>query len=154
MTASSASTPRAHVHQILAVREQVRHAVSRAGGGASGRTSSNGGSNLGKLLPRSIVTAPPEIIDSIFPARPFQNPKRFEHECTSFYSIETSRQGGEHNRYSDIFAFERTRVKVPLRATSKDGKTGQEGDMYLNANLVMDEVANFWIASQVREGLL
>lgn len=139
------------MHQVLAVREQVRHAVSRAGGGGARASSA---SSLGKLLPRSIATAPPDIIDSIFPSKPFQDAKRFEQECTSFYSIETSRQAGEHNRYSDIFAYERTRVRVPLGSTSRDGKVTQNGDMYLNANVIIDDFANFWIASQVRHGVL
>ena len=59
-----------------------------------------------------------------------------------YYSIRRSRAHKADNRYSDIFAYDRTAV-------------GVEGEGYLNANVVCDGYGGWWVAAQASyiEGL-
>lgn len=53
-----------------------------------------------------------------------------------FYSVANSAKYKASNRYSNIYAYDRTAVKV-------------DGEGYLNANVVCDGRGMWWVASQV-----
>lgn len=57
-----------------------------------------------------------------------------------FYAITESKLNRRANRYSNVFAYDRTAVKV-------DGQ-------YLNANVVKDREGAWWVAAQASEHVL
>lgn len=86
-----------------------------------------------------------------------------------YYSVRRSKKNVSHNRYREIFAFDRTAVRIPndvkkwmSTATENAGKKSgngstigdveelQEDDSgYLNANVIVDGKGSWWVACQV-----
>ncbi|KAJ9127392.1 hypothetical protein QFC24_000799 [Naganishia onofrii] len=85
-----------------------------------------------------------------------------------YYSIRRSKMNVSHNRYSQIFAFDRTAVRIPndvskwmstaTHHSEKKGVNGKAiGDVeelreddsgYLNANVIVDGKGSWWVACQ------
>lgn len=63
-------------------------------------------------------------------------PMRRKSPEEAFYSVENSVRNRRGNRYSNIMAYDRTAVLV-------------DGEGYLNANVVVSEGGQWWVASQV-----
>lgn len=86
-----------------------------------------------------------------------------------YYSVRRSKMNVSHNRYSQIFAFDRTAVRIPndvskwmstaTHHSEKKGVNGKAiGDVeelreddsgYLNANVIVDGKGSWWVACQV-----
>lgn len=90
-------------------------------------------------------------------------------EARAFYCTEKSMWAGELNRYDNIWAYDRTAVRLPMyprdlersraevegiiQRLVRDGKRKDDPSAYrgyLNANVVRDRKANWWVISQVR----
>ncbi|KAJ9096430.1 hypothetical protein QFC21_005252 [Naganishia friedmannii] len=85
-----------------------------------------------------------------------------------FYSVRRSKMNVSHNRYREIFAFDRTAVRIPNdvrkwistateHAGKKSGNGATIGDVeelreddsgYLNANVIVDGKGSWWVACQ------
>jgi hypothetical protein len=85
----------------------------------------------------------------------------------AFYSIRRSKIGAPFNRYRDIYAFDRTAVRIPNDLNKWKGTgdgVGQKGlgdveelndedSAYLNANVIADGKGSWWVACQVCSAL-
>lgn len=85
----------------------------------------------------------------------------------AFYSIRRSKINAPYNRYRDIYAFDRTAVRIPndlnkwIRTGKVNGVAGngtgvgdveelsEEDSGYLNANVIADGKGSWWVACQV-----
>lgn len=81
----------------------------------------------------------------------------------AFYSIRRSKIGAPFNRYRDIYAFDRTAVRIPndlnkwIGTGDGVGEKGvgdveelnDEDSAYLNANVIADGKGSWWVACQV-----
>jgi protein tyrosine phosphatase len=86
-----------------------------------------------------------------------------QRHAEAFYSIRRSKIGAPFNRYRDIYAFDRTAVRIPndLNKWSGTGDGGggksvgdveelnDEDSAYLNANVIADGKGRWWVACQV-----
>lgn len=91
--------------------------------------------------------------------------KADQKHAEAFYSIRRSKTSAPYNRYRDIYAFDRTAVRVPndLKKWIGTGKTNgaagrdigdveelsDEDSGYLNANVISDGKGSWWVACQV-----
>jgi protein tyrosine phosphatase len=91
--------------------------------------------------------------------------KADQKHAEAFYSIRRSKISAPYNRYRDIYAFDRTAVRVPndLKKWIGTGKTNgaagrdigdveelsDEDSGYLNANVISDGKGSWWVACQV-----
>jgi hypothetical protein len=90
--------------------------------------------------------------------------KADQKHAEAFYSIRRSKISAPYNRYRDIYAFDRTAVRVPndLKKWIGTGRSnghgkdigdveelGDEDSGYLNANVISDGKGSWWVACQV-----
>lgn len=155
----SLSLPHYPSRQILARLEGILASDDIIGPatGASTRTDGSGG-----LRGMGLDDDPdPEIkrlfnhLHSHLPS-PLSRSKFTPHQllrATNFYAVEgsTAEEWVERNRYGNIWAFDRTGVRVPanvdVEVHLKGG--GEEDWVYLNANVIADHKGSWWVASQV-----
>lgn len=86
-----------------------------------------------------------------------------QRHAEAFYSIRRSKIGAPFNRYRDIYAFDRTAVRIPhdLNKWIRTGNVtarkvlgdveelNDEDSAYLNANVIADGKGRWWVACQV-----
>ncbi|KAJ9106739.1 hypothetical protein QFC19_003051 [Naganishia cerealis] len=71
-----------------------------------------------------------------------------------FYSIRRSKESAQLNRYREIYAFDRTAVRIPndvdtwLRTGGDVEELGEDESGYLNANVIDDGKGSWWVACQ------
>lgn len=122
----------------LELREKERHRISHLAIGRGSSTNTGGYSNYNSS-------------SQVYPQYSALDPSDASamNLAKQYYSVQKSSAQAQNNRYSDIFAYDRTSLKLPRYVIGEKPLNKQEeNDVYLNANLIVDGKGSFWVACQ------